>query len=133
MLQVHACITILHKTFAGPNPEPNKYGYAFTWPGDPKTFLFNGKAKYDCQVGVEAGLGILCDDTRGSFESFVVEPGKTYLFRLIAATTLSYFNFAIDGHKMTVIRTDGQDLKPFTVDSIEITSGERYDVLVTAD
>ena len=85
---------------------------------------------YGCPNGDEGGL---CNSTRGSYAEFEVEQGQTYLFRLIAGSVLSYQSFAIDGHKLTIIRGDGQDVKPVVVDSLDINSGERYDVLVTAD
>ena len=99
-------------------------------PDEPRTLLVNGRGAHACAHGDENGQ---CEEQRSSPAEFVVEQGNTYLLRLIAATTQTYQSFAVDGHKLTIIRSDGQDVKPVTVESLDINSGERYDVLLTAD
>lgn len=68
-----------------------------------------------------------------SFESLTVDPGKTYRFRIIGATSLHYLHFHIPGHTLYVIEADGEKLQPFKTDYIEVNSGQRYSFLVTAD
>ena len=64
---------------------------------------------------------------------FTVEPQKTYRFRLIGAQGLYAYKFSIDGHKLTVVATDGYWIMPKdNVDYIIIHSGERYDFLLSA-
>ena len=64
---------------------------------------------------------------------FTVETGKTYRFRLVGAQGLYAYRFSIDGHKMTVVGTDGYWLQPVKdVDYIIIHTGERYDFLLNA-
>ena len=64
---------------------------------------------------------------------FTVEAGKTYRFRLVGAQGLYAFRFSIDGHKLTVVNTDGYWLEPVKdVDYIIIHTGERYDFLLSA-
>ena len=62
-----------------------------------------------------------------------VEQGKRYRFRIIGASCDPWFNFTIDGHKMTVIEVDGAEVKPIDVDSVAVFAGQRYSVVVTAD
>ena len=64
---------------------------------------------------------------------FTVENGKTYRFRLVGAQGLYAYRFSIDGHKLTVVGTDGYWLEPVKdVDFIIIHTGERYDFLLDA-
>ena len=64
---------------------------------------------------------------------FTVEPKKTYRFRLIGAQEGFGYKFSIDGHKLTVVATDGYWIKPIdNVDYIIIQTGERYDFLLNA-
>lgn len=62
-----------------------------------------------------------------------VEQGKRYRFRVVGASCDPWFNFTIDGHPMTVIETDGIETEPFVVDSIPVSAGQRYSVVVTAN
>ena len=64
---------------------------------------------------------------------FTVEAGNAYRFRLVGAQGLYAYRFSIDGHKLTVVGTDGYWLEPVKdVDYIIIHSGERYDFLLNA-
>ena len=64
---------------------------------------------------------------------FTVKPKKTYRFRLIGAQETYAYKFSIDGHKLTVVATDGYWIKPIdNVDYIIIQTGERYDFLLNA-
>ena len=64
---------------------------------------------------------------------FTVEANKTYRFRLIGAQETYAYKFSIDGHKLTVVATDGYWIKPkYNVDYIIIQTGERYDFLLNA-
>lgn len=65
---------------------------------------------------------------------FNVRDGETYRFRLIGAQSLFAYRFSIDGHKLIVIASDGHFFQPVQeVDYVIVHTGERYDVLVTAD
>ena len=64
---------------------------------------------------------------------FTVEPQNIYRFRLIGAQETYAYNFSIDGHKLTVVATDGYWINPIdNVDYIIIQTGERYDFLLNA-
>ncbi|XP_068745488.1 uncharacterized protein [Montipora capricornis] len=65
---------------------------------------------------------------------FTVEAGNSYRFRLVGAQGLYAYKFSIDGHKLTVVGTDGYWIEPEEeVDYIIIHTGERYDFLLKAD
>jgi len=61
------------------------------------------------------------------------KPGERVRLRIINAATMSYFNFRIPGLPMTVVQADGQNVKPVTVDEMQIAVAETYDVIVTPD
>lgn len=60
-----------------------------------------------------------------------VEPGKTYRFRFIAATSLAHSMIKFEGHEqLTVIAVDGgQYTKPATTERMQLASGQRFDIL----
>ncbi|CAD6256603.1 unnamed protein product [Miscanthus lutarioriparius] len=62
-----------------------------------------------------------------------VEHGKTYLLRIINAGLTTDMFFAVAGHRLTVVGTDGRYLKPFTVDNIMISSGQTMNVFLEAN
>jgi FtsP/CotA-like multicopper oxidase with cupredoxin domain len=64
---------------------------------------------------------------------FSVEVDQTYRFRLIGMMGVYALRFSIDGHRLTVIATDGNYIQPVETDYVILHSGERYDVLVTAN
>jgi FtsP/CotA-like multicopper oxidase with cupredoxin domain len=63
------------------------------------------------------------------FEMRRAEKVRLRLVNLSGATT---FRVAIAGHRMTVVYADGRAVEPRVVDSLVISMGERYDVLVDA-
>ncbi|PUZ45626.1 hypothetical protein GQ55_8G239800 [Panicum hallii var. hallii] len=62
-----------------------------------------------------------------------VEPGKTYLLRVINAGLFSEFYLKIAGHKFTVVAADAHYVSPYTTDVIAIAPGETVDALVVAN
>ncbi|RCV39290.1 hypothetical protein SETIT_8G211500v2 [Setaria italica] len=62
-----------------------------------------------------------------------VEPGKTYLLRIINAGLFSEFYLKIAGHKFTVVAADANYVSPFTTDVIAIAAGETVDALLIAN
>ena len=82
--------------------------------------IINGKGRH---------VGVPYIKTRLSI--FTVQAGETYRFRLVGAQGLYAYKFSIDGHKLTVVATDGYWIEPIEhVDYIIIHSGERYDFLL---
>ena len=85
--------------------------------------LINGKGRHSDVPYVKTRLS-----------TFPVVQGNSYRFRLIGAQGLYAYKFSIDGHKLTVVNTDGYWTKPTKpADYIIIHTGERYDFILTAD
>ncbi|WKA10856.1 hypothetical protein VitviT2T_028410 [Vitis vinifera] len=71
--------------------------------------------------------------SNGTTYRLLVDYGKTYLLRIVNAIMNSETFFAISGHNLTVVGTDGTYTKPFVTSFIMITPGQTMDVLVTMD
>lgn len=66
--------------------------------------------------------------------TYNVQRGNRYRFRIInAASNVCSFVVKIESHNFTVIASDGSVFEPTLVDSLHITSGERYDIVVDAN
>ncbi|XP_072045772.1 hephaestin-like protein [Amphiura filiformis] len=65
-------------------------------------------------------------------EVFDVKPGARYRFRVIG-NNICHLTVAVENHELTVIASDGVPIKPVVVDQIGLSSGERYDFVLTAD
>ncbi|KAK4392293.1 Laccase-4 [Sesamum angolense] len=62
-----------------------------------------------------------------------VEPGKTYLLRLINAALNEELFFKIAGHRMTIVEVDATYVKPFKTDTIVIAPGQTTNAILTTD
>ncbi|KAF1894819.1 hypothetical protein Lal_00028262 [Lupinus albus] len=62
-----------------------------------------------------------------------VQPGNTYLLRIINAALNDELFFKIAGHKFTVVEVDATYTKPFKTDTIVIAPGQTTNVLITAN
>ncbi|KAI3643503.1 hypothetical protein MP228_013058 [Amoeboaphelidium protococcarum] len=106
----------------------------FKWIGDPQSILFNGNGQFNCSSlsssSGDSGDVSKCNQSLASMESFQVEKDKVYRFRIVGASTLSYFKLSMDLHEMTIIEVDGIYVQPFRVTELEINSAQRYSVLV---
>ena len=65
-------------------------------------------------------------------EVFHVKQGERYRFRIIG-NNKCHLAVEVESHRLTAIATDGSPIKPVAVDRIGLTSGERYDFVLTAD
>ncbi|GMP49162.1 hypothetical protein CsSME_00016232 [Camellia sinensis var. sinensis] len=70
--------------------------------------------------------------SQGGF-NLPVEPGKTYLLRIINAALNEELFFKIAGHQLTVVEVDATYVKPFKSDTILIAPGQTTNALLTAD
>ncbi|KJZ74366.1 hypothetical protein HIM_06176 [Hirsutella minnesotensis 3608] len=61
------------------------------------------------------------------------EAGKSYRMRLINAALETHFKFMIDNHEMKVIAADFVPINPYTTNVLDLTMGQRYDIIVTAN
>lgn len=88
-------------------------------------YLVNAKGRY---TDVVHG-----NTTKTPYAEFRVIPGKRYRFRIVSAVcTECPASITFEGHRVTLISTDGVATKPVTVDTIHVYSGERYDVVLEA-
>lgn len=76
------------------------------------TFLVNGRGPKDNWTGL-------------------FTPGQRVRLRFINAAAQTIFNVRIPGLKLTVVASDGQNVRPVTVDEFQIGNAETYDVIVT--
>jgi len=91
------------------------------------TGLINGMNTAACNKTDPACIG------PGKKFEVVFEPGKKYRMRLVNLASEAWYQWSIDGHKMTVIAADLVPIVPFTTDSILVNDGERYDVIIEAN
>jgi len=95
-----------------------------------ETGLINGTNRWDCAT--QEPNNPLCVGG-GAKHEIVFEAGRKYLIRLVNVAIDGKFQFSIDGHSLTVIGTDLVAINPYTTDNVQITIGQRYDVIVEAN
>jgi len=69
----------------------------------------------------------------GSYSTIELQPGKKNKLTLINVGNNIYFHASIDNHPMTVVAVDFVPVVPFVVNSLSISVGQRYDVIVDAN
>ncbi|KAG9309011.1 laccase [Chiua virens] len=79
------------------------------------------------------GLGRYSGGPTGPLAVINVQHGLRYRFRIVSMSCDPQFNFTIDGHRMTIIEADGNEVNPVQVDFLPILAGQRYSVVVTAN
>eukprot|EP00803_Ostreobium_quekettii_P008587 evm.model.scf_2454.2 EVM.evm.TU.scf_2454.2 scf_2454:10290-12062(-) len=115
---------------------PFESGEPFTrmWKGDPDSILVNGRAEADCdRVAEKAFPPWQCRPDLAGPAVLNVEAGKRYLLRIINAASLSFLNFAVQGHSLRVVRVDGSWVDPIEVDSLDINVAQKVDAILVAD
>nr|CAM12502.1 laccase precursor [Helotiaceae sp. UHH 1-13-18-4] len=90
--------------------------------------LINGTNTFDCSSSTDP----LCTGNGKKWETTFIS-GTKYRIRLVNAAVDGHFQFSIDGHSLTVIGADLVPLIPYTTDSIVVSMGQRYDVIVEAN
>jgi len=113
----------------------------FIWIGNGQTYLMNGKGRFGGCFNQSNGNPIIdesdmCDDacTAENYMAPIdVVANSTYRLRIINAGELVGVNFAIAGHKLTVVEAEGSLVEPFEVDNLDIMPAQRYSVLITAN
>ncbi|KAL2758189.1 hypothetical protein ACRALDRAFT_2025823 [Sodiomyces alcalophilus JCM 7366] len=88
-------------------------------PPDSDNVLFNGT-----HVNAEGG---------GRYARTALTPGKKHLLRLVNPSVDNTFTLSLVGHKFTVIAADFVPIEPVEKDSLFMTTGQRYDVIIEAD
>lgn len=99
--------------------------------GDEDAILINGKGWYNLPDNPKDAERLNPSIFNHPIETFEVEPNKRYLFRVIGANAGHALEIRVGGHKMTVVASDGNRIKPISdVESLIINSGERYDFYI---
>jgi CopA family copper-resistance protein len=60
-------------------------------------------------------------------------PGERVRLRFVNASAMTIFNVRIPGLKLTIVQSDGLNVRPVEVDEFQITVAETYDVIVTPE
>lgn len=96
------------------------------------TGLVNGMNTGNCTASNATAPDPNCIDGGKKYQ-LVFDAGKKYRLRLVNIATEAWFQFSIDGHKMTVISTDLVPIVPYETNSVLVGMGQRYDVIVEAN
>ncbi|XP_058220307.1 L-ascorbate oxidase homolog [Rhododendron vialii] len=91
------------------------------------------KAILDGGNGLPFPDGLLINGRGSNGNTFTVDQGKTYRFRISNVGLTTSINFRIQGHKMLLVEVEGTHTLQNTYDSLDIHLGQSYSVLVTAD
>ncbi|RNJ58824.1 hypothetical protein D7B24_004189 [Verticillium nonalfalfae] len=59
--------------------------------------------------------------------------GTSYRMRLVNAAVDTHWKFSIDNHTLTVIAADLVPVEPYITTMVDLTMGQRYDIIVTAN
>ncbi|CAN0902555.1 Monocopper oxidase-like protein SKS1 [Linum grandiflorum] len=92
--------------------------------GMPDGVLINGKGPFKYNSSVPDGI---------KYETFNVEPGRTYRFRVHNVGTSTSLNFRIEGHNMVLAETEGHYTIQQNYTNFDIHVGQSYSFLVTMD
>ncbi|KAH6568245.1 hypothetical protein BASA61_008702 [Batrachochytrium salamandrivorans] len=60
-----------------------------------------------------------------------VKPNTTYLVRVITMSALAMFDFYIEGHELSIVEVDGEEVEPFVSAVTPIAAAQRYAFLLT--
>ncbi|KAK1415515.1 hypothetical protein QVD17_31298 [Tagetes erecta] len=149
----HAHITWLRATVHGAIVILPKRGvpYPFPKPDHEKTIILGEWWKSDVdavmnqwtQTGLPPNVsdahtingytGLVPNCSTSTGYTLHVEPGKTYLLRIINAALNEDLFFKIAKHEFTVVEVDACYVKPFKTDTVYIAPGQTTNVLLTAD
>ncbi|KAF2765840.1 putative multicopper oxidase, type 1 [Teratosphaeria nubilosa] len=72
-------------------------------------------------------------DGGGEYNQVTIQSGKRYRLRLVNVGEDNFIQVSLDGHRMEVIAADFVPTKPVTVETLVIGTGQRYDVIITAN
>ncbi|KAH9618478.1 hypothetical protein KSS87_004774 [Heliosperma pusillum] len=77
--------------------------------------------------------GLLINGRGWNGQTFTVDQGRTYRFRISNVGIATSFNFRIQGHRMKLVEAEGAHTVQSTYISLDVHLGQSYSVLVTAD
>ncbi|CAE6476866.1 unnamed protein product [Rhizoctonia solani] len=90
----------------------------------PDSATINGKGRFDPNT---------MPANPDTLYTLKVKRGKRYRLRVINSSAIASFLFGVQGHKCTVIASDGTPTEPYTVDEFNILAAQRRDCVFTAD
>ncbi|WYZ44806.1 hypothetical protein EsH8_VIII_000122 [Colletotrichum jinshuiense] len=65
--------------------------------------------------------------------SISIQPGKTYMFRVINIAAFAGFYLWFEGHNISIVEVDGVYTKPATANMIYLSAAQRYSFLLTTN
>ncbi|CAN1165685.1 L-ascorbate oxidase homolog [Linum perenne] len=77
--------------------------------------------------------GLLINGRGWNGNTFRVDPGRTYRFRISNVGLATSINFRIQGHRMKLVEVEGSHTVQNIYTSLDVHLGQSYSVLVTAD
>ncbi|XP_058753773.1 L-ascorbate oxidase homolog [Vicia villosa] len=77
--------------------------------------------------------GLLINGRGWNGNTFTVDQGRTYRFRISNVGLATSLNFRIQGHRLKLVEVEGSHTLQNTYSSLDIHLGQSYSVLVTAD
>ncbi|XP_065666457.1 uncharacterized protein LOC100206475 isoform X2 [Hydra vulgaris] len=87
--------------------------------------LIEGKGRYiDPNTGKDNGAPLTW---------YTVKHGLKYRFRSINVGTIYPMRISVDGHEISVVASDGYDIKPYSAESVIVHPGERFDFILNAN
>jgi iron transport multicopper oxidase len=94
--------------------------------------LINGKGRYIGGPSVPLAVVNVMRDKRSVLQFDIVPNEKltcgnnnSYRLRIVSISCDPAFDFSIDGHQLTIIEVDGNNVQPLVVDSLEIFAGKQ--------
>jgi len=101
-----------------------------------ETLIFNGRGRFDCETYGPSKPNY-CKDWKtgdcGVLERVRGNEGDIVRLRLVNVGFHSIIGVRIEAHEMIVLQTDGFPVKQHAVETLILTPGQRYDVLVHFD
>ncbi|KAI8211844.1 Laccase [Colletotrichum sp. SAR 10_86] len=97
------------------------------------------RSSFTAPAAVPASDNILFNGTNvnknggGNYSRVTLKPGKTHKISLINMSVDNTFSVQLVDHKMTVVNNDLVPVKPFETDSLYLSVGQRYEVIIKAD
>ncbi|KAG7102735.1 Laccase-2 like protein [Verticillium longisporum] len=87
--------------------------------------------------GLINGTNVYGDDDdasqTGNRLTITFTAGTSYRMRLVNAAVDTHWKFSIDNHTLTVIAADLVPVEPYVTTMVDLTMGQRYDIIVTAN
>ncbi|WOL15160.1 L-ascorbate oxidase [Canna indica] len=91
------------------------------------------RSRMDAGKNLRLPDGVLINGRSSNMNTFTVEQGKTYRFRISNVGLTSSLNIRFQNHKMRLVEVEGSHTAQNSYDSLDIHLGQSYSVLITAD